>query len=146
MRFPVLLEIRRSVRFILLLSFAYLTAFWAVWLTPLAWQLRALLVFLVLGSAWKVCRPPGLASLRLVGSSRIEGVLASGVAFPLAVSPRSVVFPQFVLLRYYPDGESKLKNLVVFPDHMDEGRFHQLSLWLRAQSSLKDGAASDHVF
>lgn len=141
MRFPVLLEIRRSVRFVLLLSLAHLSALWAVWLTPLAWQLRVLLVLLVLSSAWQASRTPDLTSLRLLSSSRIEGVLASGVAFPLTVSPRSVVFPQFVLLRYYLDGDSKLESQVFFPDHMDDGRFHVLSLWLRAQASLMDDAS-----
>lgn len=141
MRFPVLIPIRRSVRFVLLLLLAHLVALGSVVLIPWAWQVRTLLAVFVFGSAWKAVSTLDMKALHLLSGDRIEGVFASGVSLRLIVSPRSVVFPQFVLLRFFQAGEPRLKSLVIFPDHVGEGRFHQMRLWLRAQASVTDGAS-----
>ena len=39
-----------------------------------------------------------------------------------------------VLMRFRIEGEGKVESLVLFPDHMLEGQFHLLRLWLRLQS------------
>ena len=133
MRFPIIIELRRSVRFALVNIAFHSVAFIAACAVPCPWLLRLFLVLLVICSGWKAFSSPTVAGLRILGSDRLDGVLKGETHVKLRVCQQSTVYQHMVLLRIWIGNESKVTSLVLFSDQMPEARFRQLRLWLRAQ-------------
>jgi len=114
---------------------AHSLALCSICLTPWIWQLK--LVFAVLlayATHRAIVAGPAVSGLRILGSSRLVGVLADGSHVRLEICAHSTLHQQMVLMRFRIEGEGKVESLVLFPDHMLEGQFHLLRLWLRLQS------------
>lgn len=143
MQFPVFVDLRRSVRFSLLLVVAHCVAVGATCALLIAWQLQLSLLFLIALSAWRAFRAPAIVGLRILGGDRIVGVSPDGSDLRLAISEQSAVYRQMILLRARLEYKRTLTSLVLFPDQMPPSEFHKLRLWLRCQIQATKDAEAD---
>ncbi len=142
MQFPIFIDLRRSVRFSLLLVVAHSIAFGAVCAFTFAWQLRLLLLLSIVLAARRAFRAPAIVGLRILGSDEIVGVSPVGSDLRLVICEQSAVYRQMILLRTRLGNERALTSFVLFPDQMSQREFHQLRLWLRCQTQpMKDARA-----
>ena len=135
MRFPVLIDLRRSVRSSLLVVVSHSIALGATIVLPFVWQFRSILAVTIVYSAWWAIRAPAIVGLRILTSDKLEVVARDGSCAPLVVSEQSVVYPRVIVLRGELESESKAASFVVFSDQMPERQFHRLRLWLRCQTA-----------
>ena len=136
MQFPIIIELRRSVRFALVNIAFHSVAFISACAVSCPWLLRSSLVLLIFYSGWKAFTPSAITQLRILGSDRLDGVLRDEAHVKLRVCPQSTVYRHMVLLRFWMGDERKVTSLVLFPDQMPEEQFRQLRLWLRAQAPV----------
>lgn len=145
MRFPILIDLRRSVRFTLLIIVVHSAALVSTCVLPWSWQLRLSLVLLIACATWRAFRAPVVVGMRILASDRLDVVLVNGAYVPLSVRAQSTVYQHLILLRGHLGNDGKAMSIALFPDQMLEGQFRQLRLWLRAQIETKSGV-KDGVF
>ena len=133
MQFPIFIELPRSVLFAQVCIAFHGIATASACVLPWHWILRSLLVLLILGSCWKVLRPPKISALRILGGDRLDGVWADRTQVKLQVCPQSAVYRHLIVLKLRVEDAGRATSLVVFSDQMSEAQFRQLRLWLRAQ-------------
>lgn len=137
MRFPVIIELRRSVRFALVNISFHSLAIFSAFTAPTPGLMRSLLVLLVFCSGWKSFGRPPIAGLKILGGDRLGGVSRDKTDVSLRVCQQTTVVCRYaVLLRVWLEGESKVTSLILFSDQMPKEQFRQLRLWLRSQSPV----------
>ncbi len=142
MRFPILIDLRRSVRFSLLVVVSHSIALGATLILPFVWQFRSILAVAIVCSAWRAIRTPAIAGLRILASDKLDVVARDGSYARLVVCEQSAVYKQVIVLRGELESEAKAVSFVVFSDQMPERQFHRLRLWLRCQKTPTKGVGS----
>ncbi|MEO8409942.1 MAG: protein YgfX [Propionivibrio sp.] len=143
MRFPVAIELRRSLCLSVLVVSVHVLA--ATGLLGLPWSssLRApILLALGLSAAHFLLRPHALGGLLIASKTELRGRSADGQTLPLQVLPDSTVFNQLIVLRLRVGDEEKIRSLVLLPDQMTGEQFRILRLWLRWQVAIDDASSA----
>lgn len=113
-----------------------------LWLTPLPHWLAALLMPLLLGSAWHTLRRDGfrsqrhsLIALRLDADGGCKFQTRTGTWHEAALLGSSFVAPHLTVLNLKPAGGRLVKHLVILPDAVDAEEFRRLRVWLEWRCS-----------
>jgi hypothetical protein len=138
-RFPVFIELRRSLYRIGALCTMHGAAAGAFFVLPWPWPVRVASFAVLAASLWYSLRPPRVASLHLHGNGGLECILPDGTSLSAAILPDSTVFSWLVVLRLKTDGRKRAISLLLFPDHMSREEFRRLRLWLRWHPEADDG-------
>ncbi len=115
------------------------------WLAPLPHWLAALLMPVLLGSAWHTLRRDGfrklsysLIGLRLDADCRCEFQTRTGAWHEAALLGSSFVSPYLTVLNLKPAGGRRVKHLVILPDAIYAEDFRRLRVWLKWRCSKMD--------
>jgi len=112
-------------------------------LLPLVWQIKWLLVIVILLLAiYSVCTrgllllPWSLLALNINVKNELQLTCRDGAKFVAVVCADSVVTPYLTIVHVQPQQLSFIRRLlfshvVILPDMVDAERFRQLRVWLR---------------
>lgn len=123
--------------FLALLCCAFLLAITIVFTLPVVDGVRFAFAFLLLGAlvyyvrrdVWMLL-PSSHVALRLdVG--RIVIFTRDGSELPGQILPDSVVTPFLTILNIMPQGKTRRRSIVIFPDSLDSERFRELRVLLK---------------
>lgn len=131
MQFPISIELRRSYLLISAVCILHCAAAAGLFLTPLNWVLRLVLLIAVVASLGLTLRPARISSLHLNRDGRLDCGRSDGVRVAAPLLSGSTVFPWLVVLRFRPEGARSVVSLPLFADHMSGEEFRILRLWLR---------------
>ena len=143
MQFPILIELRRSTVYQVLLTAVHAVAALSVWYLPCEGLWRVVGLVLVFASVAVVFRSPGIVGLQLT-ATELRVRTSNGLLLGATLRPGCTVFRGLAVLRLDCEGEAKSRSLVLFPDSFSGDDFRMLRLWLRwsAQSGRNAGSAS----
>jgi len=112
------------------------------WLAPLPHWLAALLMPVLIGSAWHTLLRDGfrtqrhsLIALRLAADGRCEFQTRAGAWREAALLGSSFVAPYLTMLNLKPAGGRLAKHLVILPDAVNVEDFRRLRVWLKWRCS-----------
>ena len=145
MRFPQVIELRRSRLLLAGLSAGHLLAMACVLSLPWPLFFQLLLVGLVAASWWRGRRGEGDdLVLRLAAPDSIACRLRTCHSEwrSCRLLPGAVVMGPLVLLRLQSEGEAKLLSLVLMPDSAAPEALRVLRVWLRCYRPLPEARAS----
>jgi len=139
------IAVGRSRRLAGLLAGMHAFAAALFWLAPLPHGLAALLMPVLLGSAWHTLRRDGfrtlqhsLIGLRLDADCRCEFQTRTGAWHEAALLGSSFVAPYLTVLNLKPAGGRLVKHLVILPDAVNAEDFRRLRVWLKWRCSKID--------
>ena len=139
------IAVGRSRRLAGLLAGMHAFAAALFWLAPLPHGLAALLMPVLLGSAWHTLWRDGfrtlqhsLIGLRLDADCRCEFQTRTGAWHEAALLGSSFVAPYLTVLNLKPAGGRLVKHLVILPDAVNAEDFRRLRVWLKWRCSKID--------
>ena len=138
MRFPVTIEVRRSLFFVVSLVLIHGISVLAVLGLPWTLTLRVSVLAAILLSAFLcLSRSNRIMRLTLASKTDLRCHLTDGSAHTAGILPDTTVFNQLIVLRLRLGDERKSTNLVLLPDQMSAEQFRTLRIWLRWRAPVK---------
>lgn len=141
MQFPVLIELRRSTVYQVLLAAVHAAAAFSLLYLPLGWFWRVLALVLVFASAMAAWRASDIVGLQL-SATELRVRTSSGLLVAASLRPGCAVFSWLAVLRFDCDGQAKSRSLILFPDSFSGDDFRLLRLWLRWSAKSPGNADS----
>ncbi|MBA3695677.1 MAG: hypothetical protein H0W85_02665 [Methylotenera sp.] len=138
---PIQVDFKPSVIFMGLLILATLAACMAIILMPIAWQIKLLvLLVVVVFSSYTILyhgllRMPGsIVSLSVNVKNELHLLRKDGKQLLVDVASNTTVTPYLVVLNYHHKSSSKLafnSSIIVMPDNADSESMRAMRVWLR---------------
>jgi toxin CptA len=116
---------------------AALLALAAIGLADLPFPARVLAALAVGISVLRAWRPPMPLELRLQPDGRLEWRDAATSWQAASVLGSSVVNPWLSVLAWRPEGQRRVRYLVVYPDSLHPDDFRRLRVWLRWRAEIE---------
>lgn len=140
---PIRINFKPSILFIVVISLMSLVMTTILILLPLVWQIKWLLVVvIVLLAIYSVCSrgllllPWSLLGLSINVKNELQLTCRDGKNFVALVCPDSVVTPYLTIVHLKPQQlnfirRSWFSHIVILPDMVDAECYRQLRVWLR---------------